>query len=231
MDSSLLDALECAICLNQLSDSNRVLPCQHTFCLQCLKDVVSARGGLQCPECRTHVDVAVDQLPQNIVLVRLLDTLKAAGGGVPPAPRPARPLLERGVSCDGFAEGSSYIRRNSSSSAHPTNPFLVGDPERGGSVQRREPASSTPARQPPPASQPTSAGRQPAASSDADREAALASLREALAEFDPLSATRSARAPAPSRNPAPSGQKTAQSRQPAVPCARALFDYTATQDG
>ena len=33
----LADLLECSICLEQLSHYNKVLPCQHTFCTQCLK--------------------------------------------------------------------------------------------------------------------------------------------------------------------------------------------------
>ena len=33
----LADLLECSICLEQLSGHNKVLPCQHTFCTQCLK--------------------------------------------------------------------------------------------------------------------------------------------------------------------------------------------------
>ena len=33
----LSDLLECSVCLEQLSSSNKVLPCQHTFCTQCLK--------------------------------------------------------------------------------------------------------------------------------------------------------------------------------------------------
>ena len=33
----LSDLLECSVCLEQLSHLNKVLPCQHTFCTQCLK--------------------------------------------------------------------------------------------------------------------------------------------------------------------------------------------------
>ena len=33
----LADLLECSICLEQLSGHNKVLPCQHTFCVQCLQ--------------------------------------------------------------------------------------------------------------------------------------------------------------------------------------------------
>ncbi|CAG9129847.1 unnamed protein product [Plutella xylostella] len=38
MDEGLLnDLLECSVCLERLDTSSRVLPCQHTFCLKCLK--------------------------------------------------------------------------------------------------------------------------------------------------------------------------------------------------
>ena len=30
------EALECSVCLDTLSIDNKVLPCQHTFCTQCL---------------------------------------------------------------------------------------------------------------------------------------------------------------------------------------------------
>ena len=29
--------LECSVCLEPLTTSHKVLPCQHTFCVQCLQ--------------------------------------------------------------------------------------------------------------------------------------------------------------------------------------------------
>ena len=29
--------LECSVCLEPLTTSHKVLPCQHTFCIQCLQ--------------------------------------------------------------------------------------------------------------------------------------------------------------------------------------------------
>lgn len=75
-ESSLLDLLECSVCLERLDTSARVLPCQHTFCRRCLENIVSSRHELRCPECRILVDCAVDDLPANILLVRLLDGIK-----------------------------------------------------------------------------------------------------------------------------------------------------------
>lgn len=35
-EQTLNDLLECSVCLDRLEDS-KVLPCQHTFCTQCLE--------------------------------------------------------------------------------------------------------------------------------------------------------------------------------------------------
>ncbi|XP_063165817.1 E3 ubiquitin-protein ligase SH3RF1 isoform X1 [Candoia aspera] len=75
-ESVLLDLLECPVCLERLDASAKVLPCQHTFCKRCLLGIVSSRNELRCPECRTLVDCSVDELPSNILLVRLLDGIK-----------------------------------------------------------------------------------------------------------------------------------------------------------
>uniref|UniRef100_A0A8D0HTK7 E3 ubiquitin-protein ligase SH3RF1 n=1 Tax=Sphenodon punctatus TaxID=8508 RepID=A0A8D0HTK7_SPHPU len=84
-ESALLDLLECPVCLERLDASAKVLPCQHTFCKRCLLGIVSSRNELRCPECRTLVDCGVDELPSNILLVRLLDGIKQRprkpGGG------------------------------------------------------------------------------------------------------------------------------------------------------
>nr|XP_056717841.1 E3 ubiquitin-protein ligase SH3RF3 [Euleptes europaea] len=86
-ESSLLDLLECSVCLERLDTTAKALPCQHTFCRRCLERIVSSRRELRCPECRVLVGCAVDQLPHNILLVRLLDGIRqrpraptAAGG-------------------------------------------------------------------------------------------------------------------------------------------------------
>ncbi|XP_063314256.1 E3 ubiquitin-protein ligase SH3RF1 isoform X1 [Pelobates fuscus] len=75
-ESALLDLLECPVCLERLDASAKVLPCQHTFCKRCLLGIVSSRNELRCPECRTLVECGVDELPSNILLVRLLDGIK-----------------------------------------------------------------------------------------------------------------------------------------------------------
>uniref|UniRef100_A0A8C5P9K9 RING-type domain-containing protein n=1 Tax=Leptobrachium leishanense TaxID=445787 RepID=A0A8C5P9K9_9ANUR len=82
-ESSLLDLLECSVCLERLDTTARVLPCQHTFCRRCLQSIVSSRNELRCPECRILVDCGVDELPANILLVRLLDGIRQRPRGSP----------------------------------------------------------------------------------------------------------------------------------------------------
>ncbi|KAJ1118093.1 hypothetical protein NDU88_006288 [Pleurodeles waltl] len=92
-ESSLLDLLECSVCLERLDTSARVLPCQHTFCRRCLQNIVTSRRELRCPECRVLVACGVDDLPANILLVRLLDGIRQrprAGGGGSPSESPSR---------------------------------------------------------------------------------------------------------------------------------------------
>nr|XP_032812424.1 E3 ubiquitin-protein ligase SH3RF1-like isoform X1 [Petromyzon marinus] len=89
-ESSLLDLLECPVCLERLDSTAKVLPCQHTFCKRCLQSIVSSRQGeLRCPECRTLVRSAVDDLPSNILLLRLLDGITRGGHG--PHIQPGQP--------------------------------------------------------------------------------------------------------------------------------------------
>lgn len=79
MDHWLLsDILECSVCLEQLGSTSRVLPCQHTFCRRCLDDITHTHKELRCPECRVLVEVPVDELPPNILLVRILESMKSA---------------------------------------------------------------------------------------------------------------------------------------------------------
>ncbi|KAI9535934.1 hypothetical protein NQZ68_039034 [Dissostichus eleginoides] len=102
-ESVLLDLLECPVCLERLDATAKVLPCQHTFCRRCLQSILGSRGELRCPECRTLVESGVDELPSNILLVRLLDGIKqrprggasAARGGGQSTQQGSNPL-ERG---------------------------------------------------------------------------------------------------------------------------------------
>jgi len=83
MDSTnIADFLECSICFEQLDEKSRVLPCQHTFCLDCLAIIVETKGHLQCPECRSDFpNLQISSLPRNVLLVRILEGLKSSRCG------------------------------------------------------------------------------------------------------------------------------------------------------
>ncbi|XP_045906178.1 E3 ubiquitin-protein ligase SH3RF1 [Micropterus dolomieu] len=110
-ESVLLDLLECPVCLERLDASAKVLPCQHTFCRRCLQGILGSRGELRCPECRTLVECAVDELPSNILLVRLLDGIKQ---------RPRRAGPGAGVSTNGTS--GAVARAHSSGTRDQATP-------------------------------------------------------------------------------------------------------------
>ncbi|XP_027693408.1 E3 ubiquitin-protein ligase SH3RF1 [Vombatus ursinus] len=126
-ESALLDLLECPVCLERLDASAKVLPCQHTFCKRCLLGIVGSRNELRCPECRTLVGCGVEELPSNILLVRLLDGIKQ---------RPRKSGTSVGITCTNAlrAQGSAVGNCNSK------------DPQGSQSGQQRVQARSPPVR-------------------------------------------------------------------------------------
>lgn len=82
----LNDLLECSVCLERLDTSSKVLPCQHTFCKKCLEEIVSTHRELRCPECRVLVDAKVDDLPPNVLLMRILEGMRNATPKQPAKP-------------------------------------------------------------------------------------------------------------------------------------------------
>eukprot|EP00058_Branchiostoma_floridae_P012615 XP_002598103.1 hypothetical protein BRAFLDRAFT_85679 [Branchiostoma floridae] len=51
---ALLEELSCSICLEPYTRP-KVLPCQHTFCQDCLQEFTGRGGAFQCPNCRQQV--------------------------------------------------------------------------------------------------------------------------------------------------------------------------------
>ncbi|XP_010895317.2 E3 ubiquitin-protein ligase SH3RF2 isoform X2 [Esox lucius] len=83
---ALLDLLQCPQCFERLDISAKVLPCQHTFCKPCLwrSETSKSEGQIltHCPECRTPVQArSVEELPPNLLLVRLLEGLSQGSMG------------------------------------------------------------------------------------------------------------------------------------------------------
>ncbi|XP_052795626.1 E3 ubiquitin-protein ligase SH3RF3-like [Mya arenaria] len=65
-------ALECPICLDRFTYP-KVLPCQHTFCNECLQGVVEGYS-VRCPECRKVHFVPPDGFQTNVAVQRMLDS-------------------------------------------------------------------------------------------------------------------------------------------------------------
>ncbi|XP_017078547.1 E3 ubiquitin-protein ligase SH3RF1 [Drosophila eugracilis] len=83
-EHTLNDLLECSVCLERLDTTSKVLPCQHTFCRKCLQDIVASQNKLRCPECRILVSCKIDELPPNVLLMRILEGMRqnAAAGKI-----------------------------------------------------------------------------------------------------------------------------------------------------
>ncbi|XP_026272003.1 E3 ubiquitin-protein ligase SH3RF1 isoform X1 [Frankliniella occidentalis] len=75
---TLNDLLECSVCLERLDTSSKVLPCQHTFCKKCLEEIHVTKKELRCPECRVLVETSIDDLPPNVLLMRILEGMRNA---------------------------------------------------------------------------------------------------------------------------------------------------------
>src|SRR6218665_2717596 len=78
------DITECCICLKTFIDP-RMLPCIHTFCLQCLKDLADGSGkkpgdALSCPFCRTELTLPTDGvqgLQKNFFMTPMIEARNA----------------------------------------------------------------------------------------------------------------------------------------------------------
>ncbi|XP_067944588.1 E3 ubiquitin-protein ligase SH3RF3-like [Watersipora subatra] len=79
----LSEIIECSVCLERMDTKSKVLPCQHTFCSDCLHRIyIQNKNELRCPECRCVCNVPVRNLPSNILLMRLLEGMKTSGNPI-----------------------------------------------------------------------------------------------------------------------------------------------------
>ncbi|XP_041359763.1 uncharacterized protein LOC121376052 [Gigantopelta aegis] len=72
---TLLSLLQCnnTACSNILDSTSKLLPCQHTLCLECLENRVRLTRFWRCPECKKSVGKNIVDLPTNIWINRLLE--------------------------------------------------------------------------------------------------------------------------------------------------------------
>lgn len=81
----LSDLLECSICMEAFQTSGSMRPkmlrCQHSFCIICLQKMKSG-FNIQCPICRMKFEASVNELPNNLLLMRIIDSKGPVGPNV-----------------------------------------------------------------------------------------------------------------------------------------------------
>ncbi|KAI8489146.1 hypothetical protein Bbelb_331310 [Branchiostoma belcheri] len=78
LGQEIQEELSCSICL-ELFTRPKMLPCQHTFCQDCLQDQVGVQKAFQCPTCQLLVKVpsqGVAGLPDNNLVTILCGRLR-----------------------------------------------------------------------------------------------------------------------------------------------------------
>ncbi|XP_077979915.1 tripartite motif-containing protein 3-like [Glandiceps talaboti] len=97
------DFLSCAICFEQYREP-KVLPCDHTFCTECLITLVKREGVLNCPTCTQRCQLpktGVNGLKANFFMNSLLDLVETN--------QPAADVKEPGL-CEGCDENAATHR-------------------------------------------------------------------------------------------------------------------------
>ncbi|KAI8503950.1 hypothetical protein Bbelb_180180 [Branchiostoma belcheri] len=72
------EELSCSICL-ELFTRPKVLPCQHTFCQDCLEAHAREEGAFECPKCRQKITLpgqGVAGLPDNSMAASMCETFQ-----------------------------------------------------------------------------------------------------------------------------------------------------------
>jgi len=85
--AAVKELTECSICTEEFTDP-RVLPCQHTFCLDCLMNCASARDRqprdrMPCPLCRqefTIPDSGLAAIQKNFDSEKLVSASRPSAG-------------------------------------------------------------------------------------------------------------------------------------------------------
>ncbi|XP_066283744.1 tripartite motif-containing protein 2-like [Branchiostoma lanceolatum] len=78
LGEQIRDELSCSICL-ELFTRPKVLPCQHTFCQDCLQELARKDETFQCPNCRLQVSLpseGVEGFPDSCFMANMCERLQ-----------------------------------------------------------------------------------------------------------------------------------------------------------
>ena len=67
--------LTCSVCLEGFNDTRKtplILGCGHTFCLECIKSILSSKNKIRCPNCNKEETRAPKDLPRNYILSEII---------------------------------------------------------------------------------------------------------------------------------------------------------------
>ena len=70
------DDLKCSICLETFTIPIRITNCGHSFCGQCLYELVCERSIWSCPECRQEHGQKPDTLARNYFVETYIEKMK-----------------------------------------------------------------------------------------------------------------------------------------------------------
>lgn len=106
--AGIKELVQCALCLEVLHNP-KMLPCQHTFCMACLAVYAGNSPILECPICRTKIQVTspnyISDLPSNLYIDSLLQLVGISNGSEKVATPPQTPLIPGMQSVELFAAG------------------------------------------------------------------------------------------------------------------------------
>ncbi|XP_041033853.1 E3 ubiquitin-protein ligase TRIM56-like [Carcharodon carcharias] len=119
------DFLNCKICLATFKQP-KMLPCLHTYCLECLEDLTKDDKILKCPECREIVDLSggISKLKTNFHINSLLDIFQSPEKKeltcslCPPGHKGKNPAV---VKCGGCSNYMCQACGDRHQSTHPTH--------------------------------------------------------------------------------------------------------------
>jgi hypothetical protein len=72
LENEFESLLTCAVCL-EIYKEPKLLPCNHTFCSDCLHKIINNANQIKCPCCNTQFSIPSNGFPSDFRSNQLLD--------------------------------------------------------------------------------------------------------------------------------------------------------------